>query len=63
MKKILLISVVVSLASCENVKVNEHTIDSAGDKLQKNVKETVDTVASRIDRWEDSLDRDEDTTR
>jgi hypothetical protein len=63
MKKLLISGVVVLVfASCDSgVKVNGAAIDSAGAKLQKTVERGADTIASKVGRWKDSIDR-KDTT-
>lgn len=61
-KGALLMLLAATIISCESVEVNEEKIDSAGAKLQQSVESTVDTVVSTIDRWEDSLYKDEHDT-
>jgi hypothetical protein len=55
-------AVLVVFASCNSdVKVNGAAIDSAGAKLQKTVERGADTIASKVGRWKDSIDK-KDTT-
>ena len=41
------------------VKVNEQKLDTAGARLQKSVKEGVDSIGAKLDRLEDKLDNDD----
>jgi hypothetical protein len=44
--------------SCNNGKVDERKLDEAGEKLQKSVKEVVDTAGSKIKKLKEKLDKD-----
>lgn len=49
MRKNILFSLIIAFNfSCNNGKVDERKLDEAGDKLQKSVKEAVDTAGSKI---------------
>lgn len=63
-KNILLILIIALNFSCDNGKVDERKLDEAGDKLQKSVKEAVDTAGSKIEKLKDKLEKDgSDTMR
>ena len=59
-KVIFLIFVSPIFFACEgDIKVNEQKVDSAGAKLQRTVEKGVDSIAAKIDRLEDKLDKDD----
>jgi hypothetical protein len=63
MKKILAVMVIgACLYACSDGKINEAKIDSAGAKLQTTVEKSADSVASKVGRWKDSIDRNRDTS-
>lgn len=57
-KTILLILIIAFNFSCNNGKVDERKLDEAGDKLQKSVKEAVDTAESKIEKLKDKLEKE-----
>ena len=53
---------VIALTACNsNGTINEEKINVAGEKLQKTVEKTTDTIVSKVDKWTDSLIKKRDT--
>ena len=57
MKKLAIaISFVIALAACNsNGTISEEKLNVAGEKLQKTVEKTTDTIVSKVDKWADSF--------
>ena len=53
---------VFALAACNsNGTLNQEKLNVAGEKLQKTVEKTTDTIVSRVDKWADTLLKRKDT--
>jgi hypothetical protein len=63
MKKLAIaFSFVTALAACNsNGTISEEKLNVAGEKLQKTVEKTADTIVSKVDKWADSLTSHPDT--
>ena len=63
MKKLtIVLSFVSALSACNsNGTLNEEKLNVAGDKLQKTVEKTTDTIISKVDKLTDSLLNRKDT--
>lgn len=63
MKKLaIVLSFVTALTACNsNGTLNQEKINVAGEKLQKTVEKTTDTIVSKVDKWADSLVKRKDT--
>ena len=63
MKKLaIVLSFLTVLMACNsNGTINEEKINVAGEKLQKTVEKTTDTIVSKVDKWTDSLLKRKDT--
>lgn len=63
MKKLAIaFSFVTALAACNsNGTISEEKLNVAGEKLQKTVEKTADTIVSKVDKWADSLTSRPDT--
>ena len=63
MKKLAIaITFVIALAACNsNGTISEEKLNAAGEKLQKTVEKTTDTIVSKVDKWADSLIKRPDT--
>lgn len=63
MKKLAIaLSFVTALTACNsNGTISEEKLNVAGEKLQKTVQKTTDTIVSKVDKWADSLTKRTDT--
>lgn len=63
MKKLAIaIFFVTALAACNsNGTISQEKLNVAGEKLQKTVEKTTDTIVSKVDKWADSLTKRPDT--
>ncbi len=63
MKKLAIaLSFVIVLTACNsNGTISEEKLNIAGEKLQKTVQKTADTIVSKVDKWADSLTKRTDT--
>lgn len=61
MKKVIsIIAIALFCFGCDGeVKVNEEKLDTAGAKLQKTVEKGVDSIRAKLDRLEETLDKDD----
>ena len=58
----IVLSFVTALTACNsNGTINQEKINVAGEKLQKTVEKTTDTIVSKVDKWTDSLVKRKDT--
>jgi len=59
MKKFTLILLLAGgFVACSDGRIDEGKIDAAGDKLQNTVEKGADSIAAKVERIVDSLDRD-----
>ncbi len=59
---VIALSFVTALAACNsNGTISEEKLNVAGEKLQKTVEKTTDTIISKVDKWTDSLTKRTDT--
>lgn len=60
---VVVLSFVTILCACNsNGTLNEEKLNVAGEKLQKTVEKTTDTIVNKVDRWKDSVRVNRDTT-
>jgi hypothetical protein len=63
MKKLTIAIIFVSaLTACNsNGTLSQEKLNVAGEKLQKTVEKTADTIVSKVDKWADTLLKRKDT--